>query len=113
MNCVLSALAACLRLTGFYVDASAGVFDVGLEPSTSTVVTYVDQGGRVYPWSAETIGRAVLNPYGRLAVGYSLTFMSADFYIEVAHVSSLAADSDRGLNAAMVGLRWHPFGRNQ
>lgn len=115
MNCALATLAACFHLSGLYVDASAGAFDAGVEATRQYVAVYAERYGTpvLAAYYQDGFDRAVLNPYGRLAVGYRVSFESADFYLEASHVSSLATDSDRGRNALMVGVRYYPFGRAQ
>lgn len=109
MECTIATLIACFHMSGLYIDSGLQLQDeAGLRQIWSTtqvnVLPGVTETVKTYALSAEP-----LNPYGRLAVGYGIDFRSVSLSLEVAHVSSLATNEDRGVNSLQLRARWYPF----
>jgi hypothetical protein len=101
-------LLACFSWSGLYIDSGLSYQDIG-EPRQEwrTVSTQHD-------WGVETTADLAkidsqMNPYGRLAIGYEISFPALTWRLEASHVSSLATGQDRGINAVSVSARWYPF----
>lgn len=113
MDCTLATLIACFRLSGLYIDSGlswqdAGVYSEFQRYSTERIVTngVVETGATLQRWQ----DHSAVNPYGRLAIGYEVSFPRMTWRIEASHISSLAINTDRGVNAISIGARWYPFG---
>jgi hypothetical protein len=94
--CSLHALIACFSWSSLYLDGGLIYEDikfVEINPVTLDVAA------------------APHNPLGRTALGYELRFQSLTVALEASHTSSLATNSDRGINAISLRARWFPFRR--
>lgn len=90
MNCTLAALVACFSWSGFYVDGALAIADAPID-------------------AAHDFAR---NPYGRVTLGYDVTLSRAwSAALELTHFSSIDSKYDRGVNFAILSVRWRPFGR--
>lgn len=117
MSCTLATLAACFSWSGLYVDAGISYQDARIERTViERTVTQWKAPGFTTIDKDETVSHteAAANPYGRLALGYSVDFdvnrgrltISAECF----HDSSLADSRDHGINGCGVSGRWRPFG---
>jgi hypothetical protein len=107
-GCSLFALISCFSWSNLYIDG-------GLQ--------FQDQAGfnehhyvevKRLPGVTETVTTpyytdGLMNPYGRLALGYQIEFKSVTLSLEASHTSSFDTDADRGINAIGLKARWFPF----
>lgn len=108
MDCTLATLIACFHMSNLYVDT--GLLAQDAEFPRMETRTHVNR----LPGVTETVTEQVptmraVNPYGRLALGYGIDFRSVSLSLELSHVSSLATEDDRGVNAVQLRARWFPF----
>lgn len=109
MECTLAALLACFRLSGMYIDTGISIQDSGVESQTKEAA-YDFYGGEYHLMdSAATSEHFARNPYGRLSLGYQIDFGNVTWRFEASHLSSLATESDRGVNSIGISARWFPF----
>jgi hypothetical protein len=64
---------------------------------------------RQYGLQRDVVSTYSENPYGRLALGYEIEFRHISWSLEVAHTSSLASSTDRGINSVQLRAHWYPF----
>jgi hypothetical protein len=109
MDCTLATLIACFNLSGLYIDGGLQFNDYDtLRPGYTDSVT-INGPGVVETISFQTAIAERDNPYGRIALGYEISFPKVSLRLEASHLSSFASDSDRGLNAISLSARWYPF----
>lgn len=112
MDCTLAALVACLSWSNLYIDSGLSWQDAGIYEhyeayrSERIIRDGIEESGSTNEvWSAHTAA----NPYGRLAIGYEIEFSQFKVRLEASHISSIATNQDRGVNAISLGARWYPF----
>jgi hypothetical protein len=114
MECSLVAFVACFSWSNLFIDSGLIYQDSGVERSETVTRPITIDIGRV-EHSIESVTYRQWNdrrnPYGSVAVGYELQFGSISWSLELRHTSSLHTGSDRGINSAMLGMRWRPFAR--
>ena len=109
MDCTLAALIACFNLSGIYLDSGLSVQDY--EPAYLKrwdFISYNGDGVEETGWREE-VSRSSRNPYGKIAVGYELDLRSVRIALEAVHQSSIATNSDKGINSLALSVRWFPF----
>lgn len=106
--CSLHALIACFSWSNVYLDAGLSYQDFDVPRSEWR--TTVNHGGNaietvtsLYSWDDDQ------NPYGRVALGYEVSFSSISLRLEASHLSSMNTGKDRGVNAVSINARWYPF----
>lgn len=108
MDCALTTLhtlIACFSWSNLYVDGGVQFNDYDtLRPGYTEPVTV---GFETISYQTAIPERD--NPYGRFALGYEIAFSSVSVRLEASHLSSIASDNDRGLNAIGFSVRWYPF----
>lgn len=112
MECTLATLIACFNLSGLYVDSGLQFQDSGVEQVRDVSKYRWIPGDQDFELDSATTHRSsrdAANPYGRLALGYAVELPRVTLSLELAHVSSLATDSDRGVNSLQLRARWFPF----
>lgn len=112
MDCALTTLIACFSWSNLYLDSGVSWQDAGIEHHyQQRSHDYIERRGLTEEvWTDERWQvRSAENPYGRIAFGYEIGFRSLTWRIEAAHVSSIAASHDRGINSVSIGARWYPF----
>lgn len=108
MDCTISALIACFSWSGLYIDSDLTMLDASVPHQEWRTFESRHDGIIETGGSMVTVNDAY-NPYGRLAIGYGLEFQAVTLSLEVSHISSIATNKDRGVNALSLRLRWHPF----
>lgn len=114
MECSLFALIACFTWSSFYVDAGLAYQDAGIyvvHEGYSTATLAHDGLVETSSIHRRVVQNFVDNPYGRIALGYELSFHAASIRVEAMHISSLATNEDRGVNSIAINARWYPFKR--
>ena len=107
-GCSLFALIACFSWSNFYVDGGLAYQDTSL-PHQEWATQTLSSSGVVETISIQRTTDEPLNPYGRIAIGYELRFSSVTLSLEGSHISSIATNQDRGINALSIRARWYPF----
>lgn len=107
-GCSLFALVACFSWSNLYLDGGLQFQDedahrAGYYTSVNQSINAIETVITPFPYSADE------NPYGRFALGYQVEFKSITLSLEASHVSSLATNKDRGVNAISFKARWYPF----
>jgi hypothetical protein len=110
MDCALTILLACFNWSGLYIDSGLTYQDVG-EARLAWQTTQTKIAGGVETVTRLGLNDNPMNPYGRIAIGYEVNFAVLTWRLEASHVSSVATDRDRGVNAVSLSARWHPFRR--
>lgn len=114
MDCTLAALIACFSWSGLYIDSGLSYQNVGYYREWQWRESiYALEGVAYAPLATHDAGkvmRVVDNPYGRVALGYEVSFSALTWRIEASHVSSVIGN-DHGINAVSVSARWYPFRR--
>ena len=113
--CSLLALLSCFSMNGFYVDAQIIHSNKGaavVVQETKEQQVYIKEWNQhvtaVYP--TNTIQDNPRNPYGRLSVGYDVTFnQHVSMRLDYSHESSLDTNADRGEERISLGITWRPF----
>lgn len=114
MECSLLALISCFSWTNFYVDAGLSYQDAGyyVQQSSHDSVR-VERDGVVISegaYDSRGLRGERKNPYGRIALGWDLQLSRAvSARLDVFHVSSTTDGNDRGVNGAVLSVRWYPF----
>lgn len=108
MDCTIAALIACFNLSGLYIDSGLSWQDMGESrfQSRSEVIAH-DWGTETAIYNAWTDNPA--NPYGRVALGYEVSFQSLTWSLEASHQSSILLNDDHGVNSVSLSARWYPF----
>jgi hypothetical protein len=107
-GCSLFALLACFNWSGLYIDGGLQFNDYDtLRYGFSDSVT-INGPGVSETISYQTAIPERDNPYGRLALGYEVSFPNVSLRLEASHLSSVTT-SDKGLNAISLSARWYPF----
>jgi hypothetical protein len=106
--CSIHTLIACFNWSNLYLDGGLQYNDY--ETPRVEWREYVT----VLPSVIETLRVQEIvsereNPYGRIALGYEVSFPSVTLRLEAAHLSSFATSDDRGLNSVNFSVRWYPF----
>lgn len=108
MDCTLATLIACFHMSNLYVDTGLLAQDASF-PHMETHTHVNTLPGAIETVTEREMTMRSANPYGRLAIGYGIDFRSVSLSMELAHVSSLATDSDRGVNSLQLRARWYPL----
>lgn len=108
MDCAISMLLACFSWSGLYIDSGLSYQDIG-ESRLEWQTTQSQLDGVVETISQQSRINSPMNPYGRIALGYEVSFPVLTWRIEASHVSSIATGQDRGVNAVSVSAQWYPF----
>lgn len=113
MDCLLATLLTCLNWSGLYIDSGLSYQDNGYLVQDRYHSSYtIERGDLIQSGSSDWLGaRHIVNqsPYGRLSIGYEIRLPSLTWRLEASHVSSLATNADRGVNALSISARWYPF----
>lgn len=110
MDCVLATLLACFSWSNLYIDSGLSWQDIGdryIERYDVSLLT--DDGQLIQGARGSRLADSPQNPYGRLAIGYEIEFSQLTVRLEASHISSIATNQDRGVNAISLGARWYPF----
>lgn len=115
MSCSIIALLTCFHLSGFYVDGGLAWSNYGegriayesgpaiIENKEGVIVT-----SRYKGWYLHDEAQ---NPYGRLALGYSIDFKQVQWRLEANHVSSIDTARDHGFTMPELKMEWRPFAK--
>src|SRR5690349_3006567 len=108
MSCTLLTLATCFSFANLYIDGGFLVQNREDSYVRKSLEIGTINGQKIY---SDEIADAARNPYGRLSLGYAIDLNAWTFGLEAAHVSSVRAGWDRGVNSFEVRARWYPFRR--
>lgn len=108
-GCSLFALISCFSWSNLYVDGGLQFNDYDMPRTEWTTPITITGPSVVETISYQSLVTERENPYGRLALGYELSFQSVSLRLEASHVSSFVTNDGRGLNALTFGVRWYPF----
>lgn len=108
MECAIATLLACFSWSGLYIDSGLSYQDIG-ESRLEWQTSQSQHDGVVETISRQARIDSPANPYGRIALGYEVSFDVLTWRLEASHVSSIATGQDRGVNAVSVSARWYPF----
>jgi len=108
MDCSLAALIACFSWSNLYIDSDVSMLDTSV-PHQEWRNFESHHDGIIETGGSMVTVDDPYNPYGRLAIGYGLEFRAVTLSLEVSHISSIATNRDRGVNALSLRMRWYPF----
>lgn len=109
MDCTLAALLSCFSLSGVYIDSGLSVLDSEIPAYNLSAQQWQAPDQTLLRLEGHLVNPKTENPYGRLAIGYEIDFMSVRVAIEASHLSSVATNKDRGINSLSLSMRWFPF----
>lgn len=117
MECTLATLIACFSWSNFYIGSGLQYQDRGDVFMAQYELAVVDQQGNEIPSLRQTAREYTDNPdnlYAKLSLGYEIAVDLDDFGtlflgLSGSHTSSIETGTDKGVNAACLCARWHPF----
>jgi len=109
MECSLLALIACFSWSNLYVDGGISYQDSSIPYFYWKDVSPPPREDVEEQVFISALGHHSQNPYGLLAIGYQLDFQAVTMSLEVSHASSVATNTDRGVNAISLRAKWFPF----